>query len=122
MEIKNKNFKLNEEIIDFKIEDAVTSKVRDFYELDPFPNYEINDTKSKILEIGDKNIFLKTLKKFIGFNKHITEFGSGTCQLSNYLAIGTNNKITESMLIGIYLATIPAINEGPMWYASEDPE
>ena len=62
MEIKNKNFKLNEEIIDFKIEDAVTSKVRDFYELDPFPNYEINDTKSKILEIGDKNIFLKTGK------------------------------------------------------------
>ncbi len=106
MEIKNKNFKLNEEIIDFKIEDAVTSKVRDFYELDPFPNYEINDTKSKILEIGDKNIFLKTLKKFIGFNKHITEFGSGTCQLSNYLAIGTNNNIFafdatfESLKIG----------------------
>ena len=36
---------------------------------------------------------MKELKKFVGFNKSLLEVGSGTCQLSNYLAIGTNNKI-----------------------------
>jgi|TARA_B100000315_G_scaffold257380_2_gene306046 2-polyprenyl-3-methyl-5-hydroxy-6-metoxy-1,4-benzoquinol methylase len=93
MKFKNKNFTINEEIINFKIESPVTSKVKKFYELDPFPNYEINDDKGKILKIADGNIFLKSLKNFIGFNKNIIEFGSGTCQLSNYLAIGTNNDI-----------------------------
>ena len=93
MKIKNKNFTTNEEIINFKIHGPITSKGKDFYELDPFPNYEINDNKGKILKIGDENIFLKSLKNFIGFNKSIIEFGAGTCQLSNYLAIGTNNVV-----------------------------
>jgi len=93
MKIKNKNFTLNNEIIDFKINDPITTKVGDFYELDPFPNYEINDNKDKIVKIGDNNIFLKSLKNFIGFNKSVIEFGAGTCQLSNYIAIATNNNI-----------------------------
>ena len=59
MKIKNKNFTTNEEIINFKIHGPITSKVKDFYELDPFPNYEISDNKSQILQIGDKNTFLK---------------------------------------------------------------
>ena len=106
MKIKNKNFTINEEIINFKIHSPTTSKVKSFYELDPFPNYEINDSKKKILQIGDENIFLKSLKNFIGFNKNIIEFGAGTCQLSNYLAIGTNNSVYafdssfESLKIG----------------------
>ena len=43
--------------------------------------------------IGDKNFFSKELKNFIGSNKSLVEIGSGTCQLSNYLAIGNNNQI-----------------------------
>ena len=106
MKIKNKNFTLVDEIINFKIQNTITSKVGDFYESDPFPNYEINDNKIKILKIGDGNIFLKSLKNFIGYNKSVIEFGAGTCQLSNYLAIGTNNNICafdathESLKIG----------------------
>ena len=46
-----------------------------------------------ILRAGDNNWLMKELKKFIGFNKLLLEVGSGTCQLSNYLAIGTNNQI-----------------------------
>ena len=93
MKIKNKNFTIEEDIIKFEVRNSITSKVKNFYELDPFPNYEINDNKGKILQIGDENIFLKSLKNFIGFNKSIIEFGSGTCQLSNYLAMGTNNVV-----------------------------
>tara|TARA_X000000368_G_C22948786_1_gene675645 strand:- start:216 stop:1121 length:906 start_codon:yes stop_codon:yes gene_type:complete len=88
-----KNYNLREGIIDFSISNSITSKVGKFYEEDPFPNYKLNDTKQTILEIGDKNILLKEFKKFIGYNKSLVEIGSGTCQLSNYLAIGTNNKV-----------------------------
>jgi len=93
MKIKNKNFTIEDDIIKFKIHNSITSKVKNFYEIDPFPNYSINDNKEKILQIGSENIFLKTLKNFIGFDKSIIEFGTGTCQLSNFLAIGTNNNV-----------------------------
>ena len=93
MLFNNKNFKLKEGVFDFDIKDSVTSRVKKFYEEDPFPNYRVKDNKQTILEIGDKNILLKEFKKFIGFNKSLIEIGSGTSQLSNYLAVGTNNKI-----------------------------
>ena len=93
MSLKNKNFKIIKEIVNFDIDDPVTSKVGNFYETDPFPNYEINDDLNKILQIGDQNSFLKSLKSFIGFNKNVVEIGAGTCQWSNYLAIGTNNNV-----------------------------
>ena len=93
MVLKNKNFKLNNGITDFNIEDPVTSKVKDFYKDDPFPNYKIDDNKYTTVRSGDNNWLMKELKKFVGFNKLLLEAGSGTCQLSNYLAIGTNNQI-----------------------------
>ena len=93
MDLKNKNFKIVDDIINYQIDDPVASKVGNFYETDPFPNYEINDNVNKILKVGDKNFFLKALKNFIGFKKNVVEVGAGTCQWSNYLAIGNNNNI-----------------------------
>ena len=93
MKLKKKNFNIENNIYDFDIVDPITLKVKKFYEEFPFPNYKNNDDKKSILEEGNKNIFLKNLKEFIGFNKLLIEVGSGTCQLSNYLAIGTNNQI-----------------------------
>ena len=93
MKFKKKNFYIRNQIYDFNITDPTTLKVKEFYEEFPFPNYKINDDKKSILEEGNKNTFLKKLKEFIGFNKLLIEVGSGTCQLSNYLAIGTNNQI-----------------------------
>jgi SAM-dependent methyltransferase len=46
-----------------------------------------------IIEKGDANPFTNELKKFIGYKKSFLEVGAGTCQVSNYLAIGTNNEI-----------------------------
>ena len=51
MNIKNKNYKIVDDIVNFEIGDPVASKVGNFYEEDPFPNYAINDDKSRILEI-----------------------------------------------------------------------
>ena len=93
MNFENNNFDLHDGIADFNIDDPITLKVKKFYEEYPFPNYKINDDKQTILEEGNKNSFSKELKDFIGFNKTLLEVGSGTCQLSNYLAIGTNNQI-----------------------------
>ena len=93
MKFRNKNFNLNGDIVDFDIKNPITLEVKQFYEKYPFPNYKIDDNKHTILEIGNKNSFFVELKNFIGFNKSVLEVGSGTCQLSNYLAIGTNNQI-----------------------------
>ena len=93
MIFNNKNFNLKDGVFDFNITDTVTLNVGKFYEEDPFPNYRIDDNKHTILEIGDNNLLMKELKKFVGFNKSLLEVGSGTCQLSKYLAIGTNNEI-----------------------------
>lgn len=68
-------------------------KVSSFYNAIPFPNYEDNESKNKLLSKGDSNFLAKKTKEFLGFNKKILEVGCGTAQLSNYLAIGTNNKI-----------------------------
>ena len=89
----NKNYTFKDGIVDFNLKDEVTQKVGKFYEEDPFPNYRIDDNKQTILQIGEKNTLLKEFKKFVGFNKSLIEIGSGTCQLSNYLAIATNNKV-----------------------------
>ena len=87
------DIRLTEGIYEFNIKDSTTLKVGIFYEENPFPDYKIDDTKHTIQKIGDNNLLMKELKRFVGFNKSLLEVGSGTCQLSNYLAIGTNNKI-----------------------------
>ncbi len=90
---KNQKYSLDDGIFDFNIEDSVTQIIKKFYEETPFPNYKYSDNKASILEIGNSNYFMKNLKKFIGNNKRVLEIGSGTCQFSNYLAIGSNNEI-----------------------------
>ena len=90
---KNQKYSLDNGIFDFNIEDSVTKIIKKFYEETPFPNYKYSDDKASILEIGNSNYFMKNLKKFIGNNKRVLEIGSGTCQFSNYLAIGSNNEI-----------------------------
>ena len=90
----------------FSFTDLTAAKVKNFYKDDPFPNYELSDDKASIIFKGDNNLYAKNLKKFIGYGKKILEIGAGTCQLSNYLAIGNNNSITafdlnyESLKIG----------------------
>jgi len=92
---KTQKYHICEGIYNFNIEDNVTKIVKKFYEDTPFPNYKNTDNKSSLLEIGDKNFLMKNLKRFIGNNKKVLEIGAGTCQFSNYLAIGSNNEIVS---------------------------
>ena len=93
MFINHLDIRFKEGIHEFNIKNSITLKVGKFYAENPFPDYKIDDTKHTIQKIGDNNLLMKELKRFVGFNKSLLEVGSGTCQLSNYLAIGTNNKI-----------------------------
>jgi len=88
-----KNFKIIDGIYQFDISSVSTNLVKDFYYQKPFPSYSVNDDKLTILQKGEKNYLAKKFKKEIGYNKNILEVGSGTCQLSLYLGIGTNNNI-----------------------------
>ena len=88
-----KDFTNAEGIVSFPVTGAVTKKVTEFYDVAPFPNYKANDSKATILERGNKNQLSRRLKEFVGFNRCFLEVGSGTSQLSNYLAIGTNSEI-----------------------------
>ena len=77
----------------FQINDDQTNKVTSFYKVSPFPNYKPEDNKSTILAKGNKNYLTSKFKKFIGFNKDVLEVGCGTGQLTNYFAIGSNNRV-----------------------------
>ena len=90
----NQEPKIIDNINVFNFKDLTAAKVKSFYKDDPFPNYELSDDKASIVLKGDNNNYTKNLKKFIGHGKKILEIGAGTCQLSNYLAIGNNNSIT----------------------------
>ena len=80
-------------IVSFEIKDIKTKEVSEFYNNNPFPNYKEGDNKQTILEKGNKNFLANQFKNFIGYKKKVLEVGCGTGQLSNYFAIGTNNKI-----------------------------
>jgi ubiquinone/menaquinone biosynthesis C-methylase UbiE len=86
-------FKIIDGIYSFSISSEVTNLVKDFYYNKPFPNYSASDNKYSILTKGNKNYLAKSFKKEIGYEKNVLEVGAGTCQLSLYFSIGTNNNI-----------------------------
>jgi len=90
--LKN-GFKILKNISIFPITNKTTNVVKDFYYNEPFPNYNDNDSKLTLLDKGNKKLFINSLKKEIKYGKVVLEAGSGTSQLSIYLAIGTNNQI-----------------------------
>ena len=116
--IKNtKKFRLIDDdgIICSKIEEKTTLKVSKFYSEAPFPNYQGFENKLTLSKTVLDNSFLNDLKNHIGLNKTFIEVGSGTCQLSLAMAIGTNNLIVamdstkESLKLGKEFAEKNAI-------------
>ena len=99
-------YKITDSIYTIESSDPNFLKIQNFYHKNPFPNYESFEDRLSIIKKGDNNDLVKSLKKKIGFNKTVLEVGSGTSQLSNYLAIGTNNQIyaldasVESLKLG----------------------
>ena len=86
--------------------DDSTNLVKSFYKYHPFPNYQGKDNKAKLIELRNKNLFLKNIIDDIGFGKNVIEIGSGTSQLSNLIAATSNNQVVafdatyESLIMG----------------------
>ena len=97
-------YKIIDSIYTIESSDPNFLKIQNFYHKNPFPNYESFEDRLSIIKKEITMIWLKFKK--IGFNKTVLEVGSGTSQLSNYLAIGTNNQIyaldasVESLKLG----------------------
>jgi len=66
--------------------DAATSKVQEFYEEAPFPNYNDVDDVAALVKGANTSVFGRLLREQIPVNASVLEVGCGTGQLSNYLA------------------------------------
>ena len=75
------------------LENATTEAVTSFYTRAPFPNYDELEDINSLIRKSETNVFVKNLKREIGFSKTIIEVGSGTSQFSINLAARTNNRV-----------------------------
>lgn len=67
--------------------DAVTAKVKRFYEATPFPDYDGLETAADLVNKAERGNFAAILDKLIPINAKVLEAGCGTGQLANYLGI-----------------------------------
>lgn len=77
--------------------EAVTSRVRSFYEEHPFPSYEGLEDFAELVSKGLTNPFSARLVEAIGYNKLILECGCGTGQLSHFLQLNNNHVLGVDM-------------------------
>ena len=77
--------------------EEVTSRVKSFYEENPFPSYEGLEEFGELVSKGQENPFSRDLLRAIGFNKLVLECGCGTGQLSHYLQLNNNHVLGVDM-------------------------
>ncbi|MBI3491760.1 MAG: carbamoyltransferase, partial [Acidobacteria bacterium] len=63
----------------------VTEIVKQFYETNPFPNYDDLDTPRALLEKARAGLFARLLNEQIPYDARVLEVGCGTGQLTNFL-------------------------------------
>lgn len=78
---------------------GVRTKVRGFYEENPFPSYEGLEEFGELVQKGRGNPFTTRLLKAIGYNKMVLECGCGTGQLSQYLQLNNNHVLGVDMTL-----------------------
>src|SRR4051812_34522907 len=66
--------------------DGCTNKVREFYEVAPFPGYRPRDSLQALRARAEKSEFARLLDAAISADARILEIGCGTGQMSLYLA------------------------------------
>jgi SAM-dependent methyltransferase len=76
----------------------VTQIVRDFYEENPFPNYDDFDSSASLQEKARRGIFARLLDEQIPKGAFVLEVGCGTGQLSNFLGMHWNRQVFGSDL------------------------
>lgn len=74
----------------------IATTMKDFYEQNPFPNYENMDTPQTLFEKASRGIFARLLNEQIATDAKILEVGCGTGQLSNFLGLSGQRTIFAS--------------------------
>jgi len=74
----------------------VTGVVKNFYEENPFPNYDDLDTAESLKEKARRGIFAKLLDEQIPQGGLVLEAGCGTGQLTNFLGLHWNRSVFGS--------------------------
>lgn len=75
----------------------IASRIRAFYEENPFPSYEGLEEYGELVNKGSRNAFSRDLLEAIGFNKLVLECGCGTGQLTNFLQLNNNHVLGIDM-------------------------
>lgn len=76
-----------------KTEGDVTDIVTQFYEDNPFPNYDDHESLSSLISKSRRGMYAKLLGEQIPYNARVLEVGCGTGRLANFLAIGSRTVI-----------------------------
>ncbi|MBF0165607.1 MAG: class I SAM-dependent methyltransferase [Magnetococcales bacterium] len=80
-------------------QEGVTVRIREFYEKNPFPNYEGQEEFGELVNRGHSNPFQEALLNAVGYNKLVLECGCGTGQLSHYLQLHNNHVLGIDMTL-----------------------
>lgn len=80
-------------------EGDVTALMKSFYEENPFPNYEENETVGSLIEKSYDRVFPEMLNRSIPFNAQVLEVGCGTGQLGNFLSIPGRRVLSADMCL-----------------------
>lgn len=76
----------------------VTDIVKDFYEENPFPNYDDLDSPESLSEKARRGVFAKLLDEQLPQGALVLEAGCGTGQLTNFLGMNWNRRVFGSDL------------------------
>jgi SAM-dependent methyltransferase len=84
----------------------VTETVKNFYEVNPFPNYDDMDSRESLANKANSGIFARLLDEQIPTGSLVAEVGCGTGQLTNFLGLSWRRKVigTDMCLNSLRLA------------------
>jgi 2-polyprenyl-3-methyl-5-hydroxy-6-metoxy-1,4-benzoquinol methylase len=77
----------------------VTSRVKEFYEETPFPNYDDHDSIRSLIDKARAGMYASALDRSIPYDSTVLEVGCGTGQLTNFLGIGFRRVVGADMCL-----------------------
>jgi SAM-dependent methyltransferase len=84
---------------DFEDDSDVTQRVKDFYEENPFPNYQDHESVRSLIDKSRAGGYAHALQQAIPFNSTVLDVGCGTGQLTNFLGVSCRRVIGTDLCL-----------------------
>ncbi len=78
----------------------VTTRVKEFYEETPFPNYDEHESVRSLVDKARKGRYARELDAAIPHNSRVLDVGCGTGQLCNFLGLSNRRVVGTDMSLG----------------------